>query len=764
MYLEMGNTNTKKPANRQTRVRSQEGTDDVRYGSSDDIQVDSGNRFDEQVISTLKKDLSETPELFVLNNMLMCVMFFENYQKEVQELASKRYYKDEECIAPDLLLENVNKNVLYRPLHGPKKYNSETLAPKRLYVINDVVQVVTTFENDSSYAKKATVRLEDSSRKGYVKLREVEAPSTPMESDDIPIAKSEPTPSTSRSSTESDTYGYSTITEMKTPKPIDIIKGLRRQEGRPNLPLSCISYRKVKKILMESDLEDKEIVNITDEDLYDIVSYINSKGFMKFFQNNIFPNGIGTNLGLEESEIRLAKSIPGKIFSDFHEGDKHIPCEVIPALSVNWPHKQTLEFLMKAKKEPEPRKRYIFPTPRMISEITNLSCVLVPKGYVRKKGEHSDSDLEWEIQFPQAERYLETFMSHSQAKCYLFLLALHKTYIEPATFQLGLLTEHIRSFMLWECETNYSDWPEHRLGTKLVTLITSLNSHIAKIDLRDFFIKEKNVLDNIPKKYLRHAQKVLHEVLEAPVMSFIKSLRNLRYTRGKHFYHPFEFDKLYDILIKSGMESTNPQLTSDMYIPPNMKMIKRLDPGIQVKHVQEAQKRKKIMKKRQEENEKKNLKKELEERRGSVDSVDLKWMCDKRFDVYKTRTLLIFFINNFIEIAKKCSQISSHRQTLFYLKQARYLTRIMKDECPALEVEEKEFVKQIKVLEDECNMRAVKEDSPRVVQNGAVHFNSNVPNRQASNSTSDTCSSTERAPRANGVVKPRKSVMFVESH
>lgn len=84
MYLEMGNNNTKKPTNRQTRVRSQEGTDDAaRYGSSDDIQVDSGNRFDEQVISTLKKDLSETPELFVLNNMLMCVMFFENYQKWV---------------------------------------------------------------------------------------------------------------------------------------------------------------------------------------------------------------------------------------------------------------------------------------------------------------------------------------------------------------------------------------------------------------------------------------------------------------------------------------------------------------------------------------------------------------------------------------------------------------------------------------------------------------------------------------------------------
>uniref|UniRef100_V5I8Q6 Mab-21-like HhH/H2TH-like domain-containing protein n=1 Tax=Anoplophora glabripennis TaxID=217634 RepID=V5I8Q6_ANOGL len=419
---------------------------------------------------------------------------------------------------------------------------------------------------------------------------------------------------------------------------------------------------------------------------------------------------------------------------------------------------------MKAQKRPEPRKRYVFPTQRMISEIENLNCVLVPKGYVRKKGEHTDSDLEWEIQFPQAERYIETFMSHAQAKCYLFLLTLHKTYIEPDTFQLGLLAEHIRSFMLWECEANYSDWPEHRLGTKLVTLITSLNIHIAKSDLRDFFIKEKNVFENIPKKYLRHAQKMLHEVLEAPVMSFIKSLRNLRYTRGKHFYHPFEFDQLYDILIKTGIQSTNPQLISDMHIPPNFKKIRHLDTDIQVKHFKEAQKRERILKKRQEEIEKKNLKKEEEERRGSIDSVDLKWTCDRQFDVYKTRALLIFFINNFIEIAKKCSQISSHRQTLLYLKQARYLTRIMKDECPALEVEEQEYVKQIQALEDECNKKAVREkSSPRVVQNGGVHFSTNTQISNSSNNN-EACSSTEKVPKVNGVVKPRKSVMFVESH
>lgn len=36
---------------------------------------------DRQNIYTIKRDLSETPELFVLNNMLMGIMFFENYTK-----------------------------------------------------------------------------------------------------------------------------------------------------------------------------------------------------------------------------------------------------------------------------------------------------------------------------------------------------------------------------------------------------------------------------------------------------------------------------------------------------------------------------------------------------------------------------------------------------------------------------------------------------------------------------------------------------------
>lgn len=87
-------------------------------------------------------------------------------------------------------------------------------------------------------------------------------------------------------------------------------------------------------------------------------------------------------------------------------------------------------------------------------------------------------DLEWEINFPKAERYLEARMSHAQMKCMLLLLTLHKTFIQPVTEQNGLLPEHIRTHMFWECERDYRNWPEHRLGTKILSVIKNLQQRL----------------------------------------------------------------------------------------------------------------------------------------------------------------------------------------------------------------------------------------------------------------------------------------------
>ncbi|KAJ8959816.1 hypothetical protein NQ318_011548 [Aromia moschata] len=668
--------------------------------------------------------------------------------------------KDEKSITPDTLLEQVNKNVIYRPLHGPNKYSSEPLVAKRLYLMDDSVKVVNLLDINSDNVDKTAVQMEESPRKGYVKLREIDPSYLPSD-EDVPMDRTEVTPSTSRSSTDSDTtYDYSTLTEIKTPKPIEIVKELERQDRLPNLPRSCIAHRKVKKLFCDLDLEEQLLEGVSEDDLYIIVAYISSKGFMKYFQNNVFPNSLGLNLGFDPEELRMAKAIPGKIFCNLTEGNSCSPCEVIPAIRIQWPHKQTLEFLMKGQKPPEVRKRYIFPTERMINEIKALNSVLVPKGYVKKKGLYLDGDIEWEIQFPHAERYLESFMSHAQAKSYLILLTLHKTYVEPKTQQIGLLAEHIRHFLLWECELNYSEWPEHRLGTKLMYVIKKFNCLIAKRHLPDYFIADKNMFENVPKKYLNQAQKAFHDVLESPVIYFIKSMRNLRYSRGRSFYPPFDFDHLYDILIKSGIELTNPQITSELSIPPNYRRRRFQDVDTQLKHVLEVKRREREIKKRQAQTGKENLK-DAEERRESVDSINMEVM-DLRQEIRRVQEAFAphVFHRQFHRHCGKSAQISSHKQTLLYLKQAKYLARILGDECPAVGEEVEAYLQKIKHQEDRCNKRAVSNGpNPPVEQEMTVNCASDAKN---SNKVSDS-SKAEKMLKSNGV-KPRKSVAFVEIH
>lgn len=45
------------------------------------VEVVTVQKYDEIIVNVLYRDLQETPELFVLNNILMNVQFFENYHR-----------------------------------------------------------------------------------------------------------------------------------------------------------------------------------------------------------------------------------------------------------------------------------------------------------------------------------------------------------------------------------------------------------------------------------------------------------------------------------------------------------------------------------------------------------------------------------------------------------------------------------------------------------------------------------------------------------
>lgn len=74
------------------------------------------------------------------------------------------------CITPDVLADSVNKNIRFRPFHGPKKEISEPLVTKRIYVVNDTIDVITEEEEGREYNSidkpGYQVALEESNHKG----------------------------------------------------------------------------------------------------------------------------------------------------------------------------------------------------------------------------------------------------------------------------------------------------------------------------------------------------------------------------------------------------------------------------------------------------------------------------------------------------------------------------------------------------------------------------------------------------------------------
>ncbi|KAG5900491.1 hypothetical protein JTB14_010902 [Gonioctena quinquepunctata] len=717
-------------------------SDGASDGEEVDIRVETVVRYDEHAIRDVTSDLKNRPHMFLLNNLLMSTHFFENYQKDIAKLMfsttnkmetelNRSLLKDEmmECTCPDVIFEKVNRNIRIRPLHGWKKTTPDLLVARRLFVINDKIEVVSS-EDIPQYTSidkpSYLVKIEESSRKGFIRLRYIDTNKLPKRVyHPTPSEIYEPLPGTSNNS-DSEFYEYTTITNLKTPKPLAIEK---EPERRETLPETCFTTRKIEKA--DADMPDKdevgEDVEYSEEDLFDKVTYIDAKGFMRYFKNVQFPNSLGRALGFDATEIELAKSIPGKIFCNLaDEEDNPLPCEIIPSVAIPWPAEQTFEFKMREDRptitDTRTGTRYRWPTDEMIKEITSLSCVAIPKGYWRKKGQYTDATIEWEIAFPKAERYMEARMSNAQLRCFLFLLVLHKTYIEPRTKQHGLLVEHIRCHMYWECEANYGDWPEHRLGYKLSKVIRNLSNRLAVAELPDYFIRRNNHFRNIPKMYLQVAQKVFHEVLQAPTMYFLRALRNIRYTSGK-FYSPLDFKDLYKTLNPNNRIN----IVKAIFIP-NFKQKRYANADTQWKHLKELENRKRYIEQTMKQEQK-------EERRESVDSIDLDWVCDKKFDIYKTRNILVQFIEIFIDLARDSSRLATKDQTLFFLKQAYYLTRILENTSIELAGDVREYLKTIKAQEEDCKKRiASNEDVPPMTPvRNSIHFDNAISQQLRNN-------------------------------
>lgn len=366
---------------------------------------------------------------------------------------------------------------------------------------------------------------------------------------------------TETSETESD-YGYATITESTTPKKVELSLQTNNATTSGVLPDESWIAVNVRSIDWSDDEDDDVASKVSlGRDLYETHHYLSSIVFMNDFVDNFILH-LGSGLGFPQDAVKNSLTQGASIYCSAPKNGSTASYEVFPALLAAWPNAANQWIIRERKLIQNPRTNFIYqwPTKYMVSKAIGFGCLLVPIGFRPKRGVNPDQKLQWKIMFPAAERYLESCLAHSHMRCYLFALALHKTFLENETSKVGIDASHIKNHLFWQCEDNYARWPEDRLGESLRLFLRSFYIQIAKSRFPNYFIESCNEFKCIPKPLLLKLQRKLAHIMEAPVMHLLYAVNKLKYAK-KDFYPKFNCQRLYDILTcKNPWRILNPQI------------------------------------------------------------------------------------------------------------------------------------------------------------------------------------------------------------
>jgi hypothetical protein len=509
--------------------------------------VSGRNTLEEKDIQTEKKSSSpETPELTEGRLMMM------EMQKEIESAGKVPSFL---VTQPAVLKHRRNlPKRLFGPQHidsDPNKEPGFTPTERRLSGINRASKYV---DAQMTEQKKLDVL------KAAQSLPNLTLPESPKNSDSSGYKSEGGTPSHNNMSDSE--YGYSTITELTTPRPLKEQRLGHMLHNTSEIPKQCFHAIDVPVY----DYDDDSSTFKDRRNLFETRYYLNSIIFMRSFVD-IFSDKLAMPLGFK-SGLESATLQGTKIYCDIvNKGHDSKPIkirtEIIPTIfSAIWP-KEALKWKTRMRNrvpDPRPDKVYTWPTQPMLDQVQSLGCHLFPLGYMPTRGRNNEQYLEWQLAFPEAERYLETWLTHSQVRCLLFSLAVYKTFLEPLNMQMGLLPTHIRTLLFWHCERNYAAWPEDRPGETLRKLLEKLYEAIMQKNLPDYFIPRRNLFESTPRTHLLKVQEKLLRIRENLVMHTLLAVRNLRYL-DTSFYPAFDCKRLYHIITTDNLATLlNPLL------------------------------------------------------------------------------------------------------------------------------------------------------------------------------------------------------------
>ncbi|XP_014469207.1 PREDICTED: uncharacterized protein LOC106741587 [Dinoponera quadriceps] len=409
------------------------------------------------------------------------------------------------------------------------------------------------------------------------------------------------------------------------------------------------------------------------------VSYISSTEFMRHFVN-IFKNQLGQLLDFGQEDLDEVKPEGSVIYCDkIMVSHSSRLCriesyEVTPTIWLQWPE-YAQEWL--------DRPRSTWPSYEDISKVKDFGCYVVPEGFLPKKGSNAYHDLEWQLVFPAAERYLETCMTRSQAQVYLIALMLHKSFIMPVfDTMFGLTTSHIRNKMFWliEEDDRPSRWPDNQTGQGLMKLLNSLYRSLSQNEptLPDYFIRDKNVFQRVPSDHLLHTQKQLKRIIENPVMYVFHAMENIRHS--EKFFPRLDYEMLLKILTMDTLTLVNPALGQSMFTSsssPNDESHLARDeiynkPGGFWDNAK-LQTEKKIYARVV------TNRTLINPRRATDSIIEISVRC-ANLEGPRLGALLDFFVRHFIKMAACCHQYQAYQQKKVYLDQADWLSIILSDQ------------------------------------------------------------------------------------
>ncbi|PFX13870.1 Protein mab-21-like 3 [Stylophora pistillata] len=165
-----------------------------------------------------------------------------------------------------------------------------------------------------------------------------------------------------------------------------------------------------------------------------------------------------------------------------------------------------------------------------IQKIARGGCHLVYK----PSGSSENSHLDWRFSFSKAEKTLLQYHSdkHALKLCYIMLRYAYKKHLKPRLGNKKILASYyLKTIFLWLAETDtgfgYHNLADPRLGALFELMINKVREAYDKHFMSHYFISHWNLLRDLSKSELNHAQDLLDDLSQnkKEYISYIQDIR-----------------------------------------------------------------------------------------------------------------------------------------------------------------------------------------------------------------------------------------------